>query len=217
MFKVPASLATMLLAGSACAQVTDFKVTSTTDGNRVANVLAIDFTGNYTGSQILLELTSGSIINETFFGGAVNTAPFSGQVAAAPDLRFDTYLAQGDLLANGPGAVGSPSLGGGAVGIRGTEAAAVFNNATKISQAYNPAPGTFFTGGTDFVVAQIGLTSDANGTFTYFASANSSFFVTGVQSVEYTIINGVIRPVPEPALGVALLSALSLIGRRRHP
>ncbi len=214
----------VLASPRAAAQVTDLHVCqffgTLSDGTDVvSNVLSIDFTGQYTGSQILVELDTGSVVNVDFFGGANNVAPTQAAVGFVPDLAFDTFVAQGGLRAeNNVG--GQPAFGGGAVNLDPTEVSAVFDSDTKISQAYNPAPGQFIFDQTQFVVAQITFTADANGTMKYFASANGEFFVED----SLTIINGrwPLSPgphddcIPEPTAAATLLAGALAWRRERN-
>ncbi len=171
------------LCAVATAQVTDLQITSTagtlsSGESVVANAFSIDFVGQYTGSQFLVELTRGEIINIDFFGGPSNTAPSSGAVAEFPDLAFDTFVAQGALRSDAPNAAGTLSLGGSAVNIDPETIGAVFNDPFEISQAWYPPGGVFIEDRVDFVVGQVTFTEDATGTISYFASANSQFFFT---------------------------------------
>ncbi|MEM1444416.1 MAG: hypothetical protein AAGF84_00015 [Planctomycetota bacterium] len=198
------------LTASISAQVTGFTFTPTfsDDGTKVSNVIAVDFFGDYSGSQILLELTEGMILQELAFGSHVDVAPGRALAAAAGGLQFDTYFAQGDLFNDGRNAQGSPNLGGGAVNIRSTDATPILTD-TAISQAFNLVGG-FFQDGTNFVIAQIAMSSDAQGTFQFFTSAND--VVPAPDEIPlYTIRDGVIL-IPEPAS--ALLLALCGLRRR---
>ncbi|MEM1444421.1 MAG: PEP-CTERM sorting domain-containing protein [Planctomycetota bacterium] len=215
MKKVLGTLAIAALAGGASAQVTSFSFTPTVsgDGTAVSNEIAVDFTGQYTGSQILLELTQGTILQEQAFGSDVDVAPGEGLANAAGGLLFDTYVAQGSRFSDGPGAIGAPNLGGGAVNIRTTDAGAVFNDPTTISQAYNPPGGLLILDGTNFVIAQIALSSDAQGTFKFFASANDE--VPAIDDIEEFVINNGVIEIPEPASAALLgLGGLAMLRRR---
>ncbi|MEM1444415.1 MAG: hypothetical protein AAGF84_00010 [Planctomycetota bacterium] len=207
-------VAATALASSVSAQVTGFTFTPTfsDDGTKVSNVIAVDFVGQYTGSQILLELTEGQILQELAFGSPVDVAPGSGLAAAAGGLQFDTYFAQGDLFNDGRNAQGSPNLGGGAVNIRSTDAAPIRNDPKIISQAFNPCLAILNR--TDFIIAQIALSSDARGRFQFFSSVND--FVPAVDQIPvYEIYGGVIL-VPETAVALFLgLGGLAMLRRRK--
>lgn len=222
------SLASVALAGAASAQITAFNIdsnpaTTTGGANVVTNVLSIDFTGQYTGSQILVQLDSGSIFNTDLFGADQNFAPNQGAIDNVnADLALDTFLAQGGPR-NTDNVGGEPALGGGAVNIDNTEVSAVFNDATKISQAYNPAAGQFVEDQSNFATAQLTFSDDANGTFAYFASANGEFYWTTQGNVDataggiqiYEVRSGVIQEIPEPASAALLgLGGLAMLRRR---
>ncbi|MEM1444418.1 MAG: hypothetical protein AAGF84_00025 [Planctomycetota bacterium] len=224
MKRVLGFVAATALATCASAQVTGFSFWTdvSPNGTAVSTVITIDFEGQYTGSQILLELTQGTILQEQAFGSDIDVAPGSGLAAAAGGLRFDTYFAQGDIFSDGPNAAGSPNLGGGAVNIRATDAAAVFNDPTTISQAFNPAGGELILDRTNFVIAQIALSGDAQGTLKFFASANG--VVPEPEDVPvYIITNGLLNlgltrgPYPEPGTAALLAGACLLVLRRRSP
>ncbi len=210
MKKILGLLGVVAAAGTASAQISNVAVSSnvSADGTKVANVFAIDFSGQYTGSQLLVNLTSGSIINETLFGASVDTPPSAGALGFVPALAFDTYVANGALTSDGAGHVNGLNVGGGAVNLGGV-GTPVFNDALAISQAWNPAAGVFVLDRTNFVTAQLGLTSDANGTIRYLASANQQISIFD----EFEIVNGVV--VPEPATAALLgLGGLAMLRRR---
>ncbi len=224
------SLLTLIVAASICplahAQVTDFRVAVTPDqlhdGTEVVvNVMEIDFLGQYTGSQILVELDSGSVYNHIDFLGRPNNfvppppSPLELLPSSFYDIYLDTFLAQGSLRQS-DNIGGEPAFGGGAVNLDPTKVSAVWNDPVKISQAYNPAAGQSILDQTQFVVAQLSFTPDAQGTFAYFASANSEFFFTREGNTiggadQYRIVNG--RIVPEPAALAVLLPGVALLHR----
>ncbi|MEM1444419.1 MAG: hypothetical protein AAGF84_00030 [Planctomycetota bacterium] len=192
-------------AGSASSQLTGFTSTPTLsdDGTKVSNVIAVDFLGSLGGVQMLLELTEGTILQEIAFGSPIDVAPGSGLAAAAGGLQFDTYFALGDLFSDGPNAAGAPSLGGGAVGIRTTDTSSILSD-TTLSQAFNPPGGLTILDRTNFVIAQIALSSDAQGTFRLLVAAGSP----PSDLVELDVRDGVILPEPATAglLGAAVLT-----------
>ncbi|MEM1444420.1 MAG: PEP-CTERM sorting domain-containing protein [Planctomycetota bacterium] len=207
--------AMLVCAGTVSAQMTGFTFTPTfsDDGTKVSNVIAVDFVGRFSGAQILLELTEGTILQELAFGSPVDIAPGSGLAAAAGGLRFDTYLATGDLFSDGPNADGQPNLGGGAVNIRPADARPIWNDPTTISQAFNQPGHLDARDRTNFVIAQIALSSDAQGTFQFFTSANDNVPAPDEIPV-YTIRDGMIL-IPEPA-SAGLLALVGLALQRRH-
>ena len=188
-----------LLVGGlpASAQLTGFRVEVFDSPQGVVHQFFIDFQGQYTGSQLLLCLDSGSIHQDLNPG--IGPPPI-GLLSVQPESAFDTFVAQGSATADGP--FGNPSPGGGAVDLGGAPAA-IFD-AAKISQSWNPAPGRVIVDQTDFLVAQVTLSPDASGTFAYLGSAN------GVIST----FDGTL-PIPEPATGATIaLGGLVLMHRR---
>ncbi|MEM1097649.1 MAG: hypothetical protein AAGH92_02555 [Planctomycetota bacterium] len=219
---------TLVTAVSVCpawSQIVDFQVETIQGDGRKANVISINFLERYFGSQIFVELTHGSIINEPFFCFPLLNAPSSLAIDAFPQLRFDTYLAQGAVTTDAPGYEGNISVLGGAVNIvvpgPTGSIAAIFDDPSTIYIAYAPSAANTIVDRQDFTVAQIGFTDDAQGTFTYFGLtaserfiSDSSDFTTGIDTVEYEIRDGAIVPVPEPA-SAALLIGLGLVFRHR--
>ncbi|MEM8495483.1 MAG: PEP-CTERM sorting domain-containing protein [Planctomycetota bacterium] len=215
MKKVLGFVGAAAIATGASAQVSNLDVTQVTDGSSVANIFAIDFAGLYQGTQLVVELTSGSIINETAFGQPLDAAPPEGQANFIPELLFDTYAAQGGRFAEG-NIGGAPNLGGAAVNILPDDTEIRWDDPTRLSRAWNPAGGADVMDQTGFVVAQLGLSSDANGSLIFFASAADSFYETGEGGVlAYEIVDGVAQEVPEPATAALLgLGALAMLRRR---
>lgn len=169
---------------------------------------------------MLVELTQGAVINVPAFGGGQDVAPSSFFVDAVPELAFDTFVAQGATRSDDPNAIASPNLGGGAVNIDPTEVNAVFNDATKISQSWFPGGLIDIRDKSEFVVAQVTLTADANGSFEYFALVGGEFFST--QSL--FIRNGSIADltffppepcIPEPVMAMVPILALAAGHRRK--
>lgn len=158
------------------------------DGTEViANVLSIDFEGTYSGGQLLINLNSGSIYNDSSVGG--DLAPNPVFLHFFPDLVFDTYIANGGLTSDQD--QGQYALGGGAVNVDASESTAVFNEGTKISQGFGPRGGNIIPEGTGFVIAQLTLSPDANGTFAARAYAENS----GVTFSGFYVENGRILPL----------------------
>ena len=196
--------------------------TETPEG--IVNQITIDFTGQYTGSQLLVELTEGSIFQQTPFGSA--SAPSAALVTAFPDLANDSFATQGGTTSDTSD--GAMSLGGGAVNIGG--AASAQWDATGLNQAWNPAPGVTVENKTAFVTTQVTLSPDAVGTWRYLGSADGTFGVIsgrigdegeGGQNfsngMDGTVANGVMTVIPEPAtISIAALALLGLVGLRRR-
>ncbi|MEM8495482.1 MAG: hypothetical protein AAF663_08870 [Planctomycetota bacterium] len=207
-------LAATLTSGAA-GQVTAFDVEHivSDDGGRVANVLSIDYEGLYRGTQMVVELTQGAMIFERAFGEDIEVAPHSGLVALAPDLAYATYAAQGGRFSDD--GIGPPNLGGAAVNILPGDFEARWRQPRRLSRAWNPAATMLPFQAEAFVVAQLGLTADAQGEIVLIASAEDDYFQTGMDTVAYRIANGKVVPVPEPGM-VGALGVLGWLGLRRR-
>ncbi|MEM8495481.1 MAG: PEP-CTERM sorting domain-containing protein [Planctomycetota bacterium] len=202
-------------AGAAAGQVTAFDVEHivSDDGSRIANVLSIDFDGLYQGTQLVVELTEGAIINETLFGSPNDSPPPEGRLNFFPEFAFDTYAAQGDRFAAGN--VGGLNIGGAAVNILPMDTEVRWDQTQRLSRAWNDVGSPDILEGTHFVVAQLGLTSDAQGEFIFFTAVADNFFQTGIDTVTYRIENGKVVPVPEPGM-LGALGVLGWLGLRRR-
>lgn len=196
-------------------EVDTFDATLSDGTDVVVNQLYIDFINRYTGSQLLIELDAGEIINVPLAGLGSDVAPLQLAVDLFPDLAYDTFIAHGAFRAEDQ-QYGYPALGGSAINLAPSGGTTrVFNDPTKISQAYSSSPGNLPTDQTRFAVAQLVFTTDAHGTFAYLGSAEAEFFVTregspGTSGEDlFFIENGQILPVPEPATaGVLVLAVL---------
>ena len=183
-------------ATSVSAQVTGFSLVPVDNGGIVPGVtldFTIDFDGQWSGSQLLLNLESGGIYRDPF-GDPNGGKPMPAFFPTFPTLEFDTAIQAG-------------GVGAGAVDLGGAPARvfppAGTTDATAISIAWNPAGGDIFADQTDFRTFRLTVSPDAFGTFSYLASAGG----------EITVVQGFI---PEPATaGVLGLGALALMGRRR--
>jgi hypothetical protein len=177
----------------------------------ITNDLSIDFNGQLSGVQLLVELTGGSIYQDAAGAAA---PPNSAVVTIIPSLAYDTFVTLDAPTSGGPH--GEPLLVGGAVNLGGSPTAA-FTNMT-INQGFSPAAGvSSATNQTDFLAARVTLSGDANGTAKYLASA------AGQISSEFSvpIVNGVIGGgvvIPEPStvilLGMGLIGLVAL--KRRN-
>ncbi len=204
----------LFVATTANAQVSSlgFVTVDNTDGGApladfVTNDLLATFSGQYTGAQLIVELTDGSIYQD---GVGATVPPNGGFLAGFPSLRYDTFLAQGSAIAGGTD--GEPSPGGGAVDLGGA-AGAVFTTA-GINQAWNPPGGVTVSDKSDYLLARVSLSKAAAGTAKILASANGQRFV--LDSIP--VIGGVIGAIPEPT--TMMLTVFGLIGvagsRRRR-
>lgn len=161
-----------------------------------------NFTGQWTGAQLLLELTTGEIFRAEF-GDRNGAAPSPLFFDAFPELEFDTYV--GNIAGTG----GNP--GAGAVDL-GSEPRARFPSSTvsaptTLSQAWSPAGGVNIVDQTDHTLAQLTLSNDVNGSWSLLTSVDGQ-----ITSRNGQLINGFFNlgghtdcDIPEP-------SALALFG-----
>lgn len=202
-----------LMATVASAGITGMEVVQV-DNSSVAALapyttqdIKIDFTGQVTGFQLIINLTQGSIYQDAAGSAVAPTAMFVGFV---PSLAYDTFVAFGGPTDDTK--AGAYALGGGAVDLGGA-AGAVFTTAA-INQAWNAAPGVIVNSGEDFTIARISLSDDAQGSWKLLASAGGE--ISKYESSDYQIVDGQLIVVPEPAtLSVLALGGLALIRRRR--
>ena len=140
--------------------------------NTVTNDLSIDFSGQYTGSQLLIELTAGSIYQDAL---GSNSPPSPVFIPLFPTVAFDSFFAQGSVTSGGP--YGDPAIlmGSGALNLGGS----LFPNfdTTGANLMYGPLLGTHIFDEADFLTARFTLSDDAQGTWSYMASANAEFGV----------------------------------------
>lgn len=81
-------------------------------GTFVTNDLFIDFTGRYSGSQVLVTLDTG-VINQETNGGSF--ASSDDLLALFPELAADTYYTQGGYV--GQQQYGNPNMIGGPINL----------------------------------------------------------------------------------------------------
>jgi hypothetical protein len=138
----------------------------------VTNDLSINFAGQYTGSQILIELSQGTMYQHAY-GSDFPYPPSASLVSIFPEIEFDSFVAQGSAVSVGP--YGDPVSGPNAVNLgsaTGTEDRFDSEGADTI---WWPAGGTPTIDLNDFLTARITLSNDAQGTWSYMASADRKF------------------------------------------
>ena len=176
----------------------------------IANDILISFSGQYSGSQLILQLESGSLFrhdegNTTSGPGDATPAGVPVDPSAIyPSLSFDTFF-------------GSGVPGGGAVDIDNSfgDSNSIPNDTVNgpftLTSAWNPPGGAGPSDLVDLTTARVVLSDDATGTWSFLSSANNVISpITGG-----TIENGVLV-IPEPTTASLLgLAGLSLIARRR--
>jgi hypothetical protein len=198
-----ASTSKAQLSGSRWTQV-DNSTGGAPLANFITNDLSIDFAGQLSGVQLLVELTSGSIYQDAV-GGAV--PPNAGLLPVIPSLAYDTFVTLDSATSGGPH--GDPLLVGGAVNLGGPPTASF--TTMGINQGFSPAAGVSSASNqTDFLAARITLSNDANGTVNFLASAAGAISDT----ISTPIVNGVIGGggvvIPEPS--TVILLAMGLVG-----
>ena len=188
----------------------------------VANVIKVSFTDSspqpsLSGQQLLLNLTAGQILNTSGGTNGGTVAPFADDIAGKPSLAYDSFLAMGGLTADDT--VGGDSanilLVGGAANLGGASGLTFPSNSTskKIDATWAPGTGQFVAPAQNYITAQITLSSDAQGTWSYYSTTADG---TTKTLLNQKIINGVM--IPEPAsiclMGLGLLGMAGLIRRR---
>jgi hypothetical protein len=139
---------------------------ATVAGHTVNDIL-VDFTGILRGQQMILNLTAGSIYQDTF---GSNTAPNGAFFPLAPSVEYDSFVTVGGRRSDGavPPASQPVLVVGGAVDLQ--PGSALKFDAQGLNIAWAPGTGVDVDGGTDYVTSRITLTNSAQGTFKYFGS-----------------------------------------------
>ena len=169
----------------------------------VTTDLMLTTQGDWLGSNLLIQLTSGSIYQDQY---GSNTPPNSGLVAAFPSLAFDTYV-------EGPGGAAASSAGFADLGGYHVGTSAQFDTAGINYNWYDTAN----TGAGTFATGRFSISDDAVGTWAFYTEDASSMG-HGLQ-LSGTIQNGTFA-VPEPGtlalLGLGLVSLLAYAWRKRN-
>jgi hypothetical protein len=197
------------------AQVSDIRVDTNPSehhDNVVVNDIYVNFTGQLTGFQLLVELESGGVYqNPSALIGTGATPPVGALLAVDETLVSDTYTAFGGPTAEDN--AGNYGLGGGAVNLGGDPAAQF--DTQGVNQAWNPAGGVVVSDRTDFLAARIALTDDANGSVVFAGYAGGQDPGQALQ-LQMPIINGAIIPEPSSiAIVAVVVCALAASIRRK--
>ena len=202
-FSALALSAGFAVATSASAQIDAINIVDNGGGGQ--DVL-VDFQNQYTGSQILIELTEGEIIlGAGLFPTTVRGLDSTFLTSNQNPLPIDSLT----------GAFELPAISGGAVDLLNGDGPAVATS-TTLSVAYNVSTvqqGPANQDQTSFLTARVALSGDAQGSFAYLASAGIT--EGSPTEVRFDIVDGTIV-VPEPTSAALLgLAGLGLIARRR--
>ena len=226
-----------LWTGVAAGQVTSLTVYSQSPPadvlpGYVANDFLIDFSGQYTGSWLTVVLTRGHIFQHDH-ELAGDLAPSQGAILLDPSVAWDTFLANGGPTAED--AASNYHRASDPILPPGREDPPLQFDETGINMRWNPAGGSEILDRSNFLVARITLSDNAQGEAIFRSSANQILGVPvaifeglgrssvlgepvpgggGETQIRVPIARGVIGPIPEPSsvllLGIALVSSLGL-------
>ncbi len=166
----------------------------------------VSFTGQLTGVQLLVELTSGSIFQQPVLEGGGDRAPSPGFFGVFPAAEFDTFITLGGADRISSDTI--PGFAGGAVNLGG-QSTRTFDE-SLIDVAFFPPGGAQILDQTEYMVARLTLSDDAFGEISVLASANgvvSDPVVIGLEA-------GLGFCIPEPTTA-ALIGTVGLALLRR--
>jgi hypothetical protein len=174
----------------------------------VKNDVMIDFAGQLTGNQMVVDLEQGSIFQA---GTGGNGAPNGALFSAVPELEYDTFLTSGGLTQSGD--EGTNIANAGAAGLPAGSADRTFDSA-GIDVLWFPSAGTTVADRDDFTVARVTLTADAQGSWSYLGATDDDG--AGTPFGTYAITDGVMT-IPEPTtLAILGLGGGAMLIRRRR-
>ena len=183
-------------ASLAQAAITDITLTPF-DQSLVAGYKTFDMTitgtGQFTGMQMLLELSAGDIYQDGFGG---NTAPSDAFLGLVPTLAVDTFVGLGGKTA---GTSLTPVLPGGAVNLGGSSGGEF--STSKLDFTWAPPGASPVMNPSDYFVARLTISEAAAGSLNLYAAAfgEASYtpatidiaeLIGGGTSVEFTPVAG---------------------------
>jgi hypothetical protein len=178
----------------------------------VVNDLLIDFTGQYNGSQMTVELTSGSIYQNPLGGTG---PPIAALFLADPTVEWDTFLSNGGATAETT--IGNFGFGGSQFPCPNCFPIEDRFTEELIDQTWFPAHDNEIVDQTGFMVARVTLSGDATGTFQYLGGPNNVIGVAGFPPegiVSRPIRNGFIIPEPTTVALLAVGLAVAVAAHR---
>lgn len=191
--------AMVLVSPNAAGQVTGLSIESFPcphDGSLIVNQMRIDFTGSLGAQQLFMELDSGSVYQHP---SGTDGPPDLALIGITPELECDSFVAPQDGLVFG----GAVNLGGPTAAVFGPD---------EISIAWAPGVGVDIVDGSDFLVAQITLTDDAQGRWSFFSAVNGD--PSPLLLLDLVVTNGRMA-IPEPAISMLLAVGVTLLPRLR--
>jgi len=162
----------------------------------VTQDLRVTTTADWTQSQILVELSAGSIYQEPSSGNANPNPPSDLFIGFVPLLRWDTYVSGWDRFTPAAYAGGAVNIGGAAVSTFST---------SKLDLAWFINGDNNDVGSSDYL-GRFTLSDNAAGTWKLRVYNADS--VGGTADFTGNVVGGLLVPVPEP--GTVLLAGLAI-------